>query len=386
MRKFTIITLLTLLAFSTPVLATTTDFTADGDITVTGVTFGSGTVDVTILSGSTCEEWLFSDGALTVKNPGGFQISSSNSGVKTIKATRGGATVSCAENSNPGTSSLTLLVDGNTYVIVPSTDVSCTGSAAGVSSGSPSGSSSGSSRKSTASDDTETDTTQETAVETEEAIETAKAVSADLSEPAKDSRGNVTLEQMATDAQTVVSGDVNQLIEKMGTTRNSTAEADYNETIVAKIVEDSGITAQVRNSIVNFVTYGTPATKTLGAGERAGVVNSFKSALGKAPTTAEDWNDVVKIANGRWPSQRSQKAEDRANINFKAVYLRTPDRTNSHDDAAITVMAYGLRPANRNLNSEKTAIKSFSAIYDYYPEKATAWDVVRAIAYSGAIR
>jgi len=94
----------------------------------------------------------------------------------------------------------------------------------------------------------------------------------------------------------------------------------------------------------------------------------------------------MKIANGRWPGQTSTTAETKANINFKLVYLRDADRTNPHDDAAITVMTYGLRPANRNLDSEKTAIKTFEAIFGYSPEKATAWDVVRAIAYSGAVR
>ncbi|MCK4554949.1 hypothetical protein KAU19_08430, partial [Candidatus Parcubacteria bacterium] len=127
-------------------------------------------------------------------------------------------------------------------------------------------------------------------------------------------------------------------------------------------------------------------TLGLGEGERAGVVNSFKSAFENLPTTEEDWNDIIKIANGRWPGKQSEKAEERANINFRAVYLREPDRSNPHDDAAITVIAYGLRPANRNLNSEKAAIRIFKDIYGYNPEKATAWDVVRAIAYSGATR
>ena len=57
-----------------------------------------------------------------------------------------------------------------------------------------------------------------------------------------------------------------------------------------------------------------------------------------------------------------------------------------HDNAAVTVMAYGLRPANRNLNSEKAAIFTFKYIYKKSPATAEEWDVVRAIAYSGAKR
>lgn len=57
-----------------------------------------------------------------------------------------------------------------------------------------------------------------------------------------------------------------------------------------------------------------------------------------------------------------------------------------NDNAAITVIAYGLRPVNRNLESEKAGIRIFKAIYGYDPESAVSWDIVRAIAYSGAIR
>jgi len=57
-----------------------------------------------------------------------------------------------------------------------------------------------------------------------------------------------------------------------------------------------------------------------------------------------------------------------------------------NDNAAVTVISYGLRPGNRNMNSEKAAIKSFKAIYGHAPVSAVAWDIVRAIAYSGAKR
>ncbi len=218
-------------------------------------------------------------------------------------------------------------------------------------------------------------------------ITTSKAaVSSIPGVPATDESGKVTLEQMTIDAEIVVSGDVNQVTAEMGVARDTETEATYNETIVEKIVAGAGITAAVRNTINNFVAYGTKSTKVLGAGERAGVVNSFQSAFNKLPTTTADWNDVMKIANGRWPDQRSEQAESDATATFKKIYLRDPDRTYPHDDAAVTVMAYGLRPADRNLNSERAAIGIFKDIYGYNPTSATDWDAVRAIAYSGAIR
>jgi hypothetical protein len=143
---------------------------------------------------------------------------------------------------------------------------------------------------------------------------------------------------------------------------------------------------KIETRLTNFITNGTPTTKILGSGERAGVINSYESAFGQPPKTESDWSDVIKIANGRWPSQRSKTAEDRAIINFRKVYLRTSDRSNVHDDAALTIMAYGLRSRTRNLNSERAAIKTFKSIYGHMPKSAVAWDIVRAIAYSGAKR
>jgi hypothetical protein len=191
---------------------------------------------------------------------------------------------------------------------------------------------------------------------------------------------------MSSDAAIVTTGDVNKIIEQMGVTRDQISETKYNQTLIPKITGSGTATAAVKNSLVNFVTYGTPATKFLGASERAGVANSFQAAFGKLPTTSSDWNDVIKIANGRWPSQTSKQAEDRANINFKAVYKREPNKLSAVDNNALKVMTYGLRPAKRNLNSERAGISSFKAVYGYNPVKATAWDVVRAIAYSGAKR
>ncbi len=197
---------------------------------------------------------------------------------------------------------------------------------------------------------------------------------------------NYTLEQMTVDASVLNTGDVNQVVAQMGIKRDLASELNYKKTIVDKVIKDTGASVQTRNTITNFVTYGTVTTQTLGTGERAGVVNSFKTAFGKLPTTQDDWNDVIKIANGRWLGQTNKTAEERATVNFRKVYLKNPDRKNPHDDAAITVMAYGLRPANRKLESEKAAIKTFKAVYGYNPKTASAWDVVRAIAYSGAKR
>jgi len=164
---------------------------------------------------------------------------------------------------------------------------------------------------------------------------------------------------------------------------NATTSAIYQKITLASV---AGMAEAAKIAIAYFIHYGTPTTQILGAGERGGVVNSFYTAYQKMPQSDTDWQDAVKIANGRWPSQRNQAAENAATATFKRIYLRAPHRSNPHDDAAVTVMAYGLRPASRNLNSEKAAIKIFKAIFGKNPNTAANWDAVRAIAYSGATR
>lgn len=151
-----------------------------------------------------------------------------------------------------------------------------------------------------------------------------------------------------------------------------------------------GFTPNIDNSIKYAIAYfiknGTATTKKLGAGERAGVVNSYYSAFNRWPQTKEHWQDLIKIANGRWTDERNKGKESSAKKIFKKIYLRDPNRNNSHDDAAINIIAYGLRPAKRNLSAERPAIKIFESIYKHSPSSADDWDIVRAIAYSGATR
>jgi len=195
------------------------------------------------------------------------------------------------------------------------------------------------------------------------------------------------INQIVSEAGDIVGGDVNKILTAVNAVRDLILEANITSQYTAMLTGGiSGLTAEQTNAITNFVAYGTDTTLILGAGERAGVVNSYKAAFGKLPTTADEWSDALKIANGRWPTERNEAAEASATAAFKKIYLREPDRTNPNDDAAVTIMSYGLRPNQRNLDSEKAGILSFKAIYGHNPSSATDWDAVRAIAYSGAIR
>lgn len=190
---------------------------------------------------------------------------------------------------------------------------------------------------------------------------------------------------IAAEAAEIIKADINSLLGKFGFKRDIAKEDVATKQYVKNLIKGvKSVSEEKQAALNNFIAYGTDTTIKLGAGERAGVVNSYKAAFGKLPATSEEWSDAIKIANGRWPSEKNVKTETAATAAFKKIYKREPNRSNANDDAAVTVIAYGLRPVDRNLNSEKAAIKSFKAIYGYAPKSATAWDIVRAIAYSGA--
>jgi hypothetical protein len=147
----------------------------------------------------------------------------------------------------------------------------------------------------------------------------------------------------------------------------------------------SKVSQKQKYSLAYFIQNGTQTTQSLGAGERAGVVSSFEKTYGKLPSTDKEWQDAIKIANGRWPGQKMTRAEEASKKDFSTIYKRESGNS-ANDNAAVTIMAYGLRPVERNINSEAAAINSFKSIYGKAPSTAADWDKVRAIAYSGAKR
>ena len=130
MRKTIVVSVLALLLVAVVAWAASTDFVADGDITVAGVTFGSDTANLLIMSGSKAASWTFSSGAFTVTDPdatAGFKVGSANANVKTFKVTKADGSGSvCAENGTAGTSYVELSTTADTYTITPSALSQCT--------------------------------------------------------------------------------------------------------------------------------------------------------------------------------------------------------------------------------------------------------------------
>src|SRR3989338_2278596 len=125
MKKFLVVTVLALF-LTLPVIAATTDFVADANITVEAVDGDVADVNMIILNGSTAESWIFSGGTFTVTNPGTFKVGSSNSSVLSIKVNNSSGTLkACANNTSLGTSYVTLPTTADTYTVYPSTTSDC---------------------------------------------------------------------------------------------------------------------------------------------------------------------------------------------------------------------------------------------------------------------
>ncbi len=191
-------------------------------------------------------------------------------------------------------------------------------------------------------------------------------------------------------AEKITNNQLDEILEELKILRDLVKEQQneirYLHSLVTGIAE---ITEAMQESINSFITYGVDEnTKKLGAGERAAVMHSFKSAFGKLPGDKSEMADAIKIANGRWPSKTSKTAEDKAKEKFSHIYKREVKTDEAADNAAVTIMSYGLRQKaeNRNLNSERRSIKIFKDIFGKLPETTEDWNAMQAISYSGAVR
>lgn len=202
----------------------------------------------------------------------------------------------------------------------------------------------------------------------------------------KISAAEVQLNQILTDSAAIWTEKRDVILSNAGAKIDEAKEKTTSDKYISKLSGHRDLAGSEINRLNFFITYGTAGTKILGAGERAGVIGSYQAAFGKLPKTQAEWQDAIKIANGRWPSVKSAAAETKAKTSFKKIYGRDANMSNANDNAAVTIMAYGLRPSARNLNSEKVAILSFKYFYKRAPVSAVDWDAVRAIAYSGAKR
>src|SRR3989344_2660528 len=106
-KSFLLFSVLTIALFlSSTTNAATTDFVADGNVTVSSVVYNSLTADLLIMDGSKAESWNFNSDNFTVTNPdaSGFTVGSNNSAVKSIrvKSHNENRETTCADNTTAG--------------------------------------------------------------------------------------------------------------------------------------------------------------------------------------------------------------------------------------------------------------------------------------------
>jgi hypothetical protein len=190
------------------------------------------------------------------------------------------------------------------------------------------------------------------------------------------------------DAPSIATGQVDSMLDLMKVKRNLLSEKNAQDRYIKKLLslaKDKKLSQQNINAMINYVAYSGPRSLYLGEGERAGVLHSYLAAFGHLPRTEDEWCDAVKIATGRWTVERSDGSEKYAQDAFKSkVYKRDPKMDDQVDQNAVMVMSYGLRPSPRSLEKESLAAKIFKGILKRLPQGARDWDMVRAIAYSGA--
>jgi len=184
------------------------------------------------------------------------------------------------------------------------------------------------------------------------------------------------------EATIMANGNLTAILNNAKAVKNAKLETTTNTSYLNALIKGLKLTTVQINNLNYFITYGTASTVKSGASERASVLSSYLLAYKTLPTTTAQWSDVFNIISCLMPTAKSASAETQAKLEFKKIYSRSADLNNAYDKGMIMITAYGLRPA-RNLAAENKAILKFKSVYKHVPISTLAWNLVRAIAYSG---
>ncbi|MCX6796057.1 MAG: hypothetical protein NTW06_01005, partial [Candidatus Falkowbacteria bacterium] len=145
------------------------------------------------------------------------------------------------------------------------------------------------------------------------------------------------INKMNENANRLQNDKFDEILAELKQLRDQVKEQQNEIKYLKSLIKDvKNLSEQAISAINNFITYGVDTnTQKLGAGERAAVIYSYKSAFKKLPETEAELADAIKIANGRWPSATSTEAEKAAKEQFMKIYNRAADMSNAKDNAAI---------------------------------------------------
>jgi hypothetical protein len=164
-------------------------------------------------------------------------------------------------------------------------------------------------------------------------------------------------------------------------------KANQAQTAQAKAKQEKeNLTREFKLRVESYIINGADANSVkLGEKERRAILSNFVTVYGDQPKNESQWQDLIKINNGYWPSNISQTAEDKAKKDFKKIFNRTPDMNNAADKHTIKILAYDIhqRPGQRSLDKERAAVTKFKKIFKHLPSSSTDWKFIRALAYSG---
>ncbi|MFH0955880.1 MAG: cellulase family glycosylhydrolase [Candidatus Falkowbacteria bacterium] len=123
----------------------------------------------------------------------------------------------------------------------------------------------------------------------------------------------------------------------------------------------------------------------LGEKGRRVILANFAAVFGHEPSNENEWQDLMRINNGYWPSGISQTGENKAKEDFKKIFKRASDMNNNSDKHAVKILTYDIRQRSgeRSLGKERTAIAKFIKIFRRLPSSSTDWRFVHVLAYSG---
>ena len=196
----------------------------------------------------------------------------------------------------------------------------------------------------------------------------------------------VDMTQLASEAKLFFQNDLAGILKNANSVKNVKLEATVKTKNLNPLIKGYKLTAEQINSLNQFLTYGSLTTLKMNAADRASYLASYIWAYSQAPKTEAQWNDFLNIVSGNEPVNHSVKAETQAKSEFKKVYNRNANMNNSADKKAIMFIAYGLKYNTRNVASENKAISIFRSTYSHAPISPLAWNIVRAIAYSGVTK
>ncbi|NTU99276.1 hypothetical protein HGA64_04720 [Candidatus Falkowbacteria bacterium] len=166
----------------------------------------------------------------------------------------------------------------------------------------------------------------------------------------------------------------------IGKKENKTSEQHGLRKYIANLPV-SKLNRQQIGALNNFVIYGTRSTTKLSWNMRFYLLKSYQSAFGRIPVSAEDWLDLLMIANGQAPSNqktsRSAWAQGRLNALTKGFSV-TDDMTRH----ALMIVAYGVAsPSDQDDQLQKQAQLKYENEFKRKPKNQDDWNQVRAIAY-----